>query len=72
MVDDDAHFSFETVYVYDKGTDTTHGGGPGLMAMVLSLAKSILGVGGVGEATTTRSELAAIVMVPGESRLDSS
>ena len=43
MVDDDAHFSFETVYVCDNDTDTTHGGEPGSIVMVLALAKSILG-----------------------------
>ena len=72
MVIDDASCGFDTVYVYDNGTDMTHGGEPGSMVMMLALAKSILGAGGVGEATTTRSELAAMGMVPGESWLDSS
>ena len=53
MVVDDANFGFESVYAYDNDTDTTHGGEPVSM--------------GVGEATTTRSELA--VTVPGESCL---
>ena len=39
MVIDDASCGFDTVYVYDNNTNTTHGGEPGSMVMVLTLDK---------------------------------